>query len=118
LRIIKDNPLFGVGFNSLRFMKRDYGFLNQDWQESHSGAGVDSSVLFVWATTGVFGLGIYLWLFWKIAQLALSHHPRSQSPPRRRDTLRLLSEMSFGTIASVSALLIHSASLCRCHRIV
>ncbi|MBL7159127.1 O-antigen ligase family protein [Candidatus Microgenomates bacterium] len=108
LKIIKDNLFFGAGFNSLRFVKRDYDLLNQDWQESHSGAGIDSSLLFVLATTGVVGLSVYLWMFWKIIQLALSHHPRSQSPPRRKDTLRLLSEASFSTIAIISALFVHS----------
>ena len=63
LKIIKDNLFFGVGFNSLRFVKRDYGFLNQDWQKSHSGAGIDSSLLFVLTTTGVIGLGIYLCIY-------------------------------------------------------
>lgn len=68
LKIIRDQPIFGVGFNSLRFIKKDYGFLEKDWQSAHSGAGADSSLLFVWATTGCLGLGVYLWMWWRVIQ--------------------------------------------------
>lgn len=62
LTIIKDHPLLGVGFNAYRYAQRDYGFLEEEkWQESHAGAGADSSLLFVLATTGVLGLVGYLW---------------------------------------------------------
>lgn len=78
LTIIKDHALFGVGFNSLRYAKRDYGFLDKEtWQETHSAAGADSSFLFIWATTGIFGLISYLWLWWKI----LTIEPSSNHPP-------------------------------------
>lgn len=60
IQIIKDHPLIGVGFNFYRFSQRDYGFLEEDWQESHAGAGSSSSFLFVFATTGVFGFLAYL----------------------------------------------------------
>jgi len=62
LRIIKDHPFFGVGFNFYRYAQRDYGFLTKDWQFSHSGAGADSSLLFIWATTGMIGFLVYCWL--------------------------------------------------------
>ncbi len=52
LAIIKKQPIFGIGFNSLRFY--------QNQPISHSGAGLDSSLLFVLATTGVVGLLTYL----------------------------------------------------------
>lgn len=62
LTIIKDHPLLGVGFNAYRYAQRDYGFLKEEkWQVSHAGAGTDSSLLFVLATTGIFGLASYLW---------------------------------------------------------
>lgn len=66
IKIAKDYPLFGVGFNAYRYAQRDYGFLGEDWQVSHAGAGADSSLLFVLATTGIFGFGAYFWLWWKI----------------------------------------------------
>jgi len=62
LTITKDHPLLGVGFNAYRYAQRDYGFLEKEkWQESHAGAGTDSSLLFVLATTGILGLISYLW---------------------------------------------------------
>jgi len=66
LNIIKDYPLLGVGFNFYRYAQRDYGFLKEDWQTSHAGAGVDSSLLFVLATTGVVGFIAYSWLLYLI----------------------------------------------------
>ncbi|MBL7150311.1 O-antigen ligase family protein [Candidatus Microgenomates bacterium] len=69
LKIIKDNPILGVGFNFYRYAQRDYGFSGEDWQVSHAGAGVDSSLFFVWVTTGIFGLIAYLWLLWRMVKL-------------------------------------------------
>lgn len=54
IEIFKENPVFGVGFNTLRYVQRDYSFLG-DWQESHAAAGLDSSLLFVLVTTGLVG---------------------------------------------------------------
>lgn len=56
IRIAFDHPIFGVGFNFYRYVQRDYGYLDDDWQPSHAGAGADASLLFVWATTGTLGL--------------------------------------------------------------
>ncbi len=65
LEISKDNLLTGVGFNSYRYAQKEYGFLNIDNISSRSGAGSDSSFLFVLATTGIFGAIIYsvAWFF-------------------------------------------------------
>lgn len=56
-----ENPVLGVGFNLYRYADGDL--------ISHSGAGSDSSLLFVFATTGVIGLSAYLALWWKILLL-------------------------------------------------
>ena len=68
LKVVKDNPFFGVGFNTYRYVQKNYGFLGSDWETSHSGAGVDSSLLFVLVTTGIFGLLGYLWIWLKAIQ--------------------------------------------------
>jgi len=60
VKIIKDNFWIGTGFNTYRYVQRDYGFLTPDNENVHSGAGSDSSLLFVFATTGVFGFLVYL----------------------------------------------------------
>lgn len=63
IKIGFNNPLFGVGFNTYRYVQRDYRFLDKEnWQRTHSGAGADSSLLFVFATTGVLGLMSFIWL--------------------------------------------------------
>lgn len=67
ITIAKDNPILGVGFNTYRYAQKGYGFLEKEtWQESHSGAGADSSLLFVLATTGILGFLAYAWLLYDI----------------------------------------------------
>lgn len=70
ITIFMDHPVFGVGFNVYRYAQREYEFLDDDkWLKSHAGAGADSSLLFVGATTGIIGLvtyGFYLYRLWKI----------------------------------------------------
>jgi len=66
LIIAKKYPLFGVGFNTYRYVQRNEGFLaEEEWQVSQSGAGADSSFLLVLATTGIFGFLSYFWLWGK-----------------------------------------------------
>lgn len=70
LVIASDNPVFGTGFNLYRYAQLKRGFLNEfAGRLSHSAAGVDSSLVFVLATTGVVGLLVYLWLWWEILKL-------------------------------------------------
>ena len=112
LEIIKDNSLFGVGFNSLRFVKKDYGFLDKNWQENHSGAGMDSSLLFVMATTGVVGLVVYLWMWLRILKIK---NQKSKTPACRQ--ARHIKNKKYKkiprnfyqcTLSSTAALFIHS----------
>lgn len=51
--IFVQNPILGVGFNTYRYAQNAS-------PESHAGAGVDSSLLLVLATTGIIGFVIYL----------------------------------------------------------
>ncbi|OGM31053.1 hypothetical protein A2630_00055 [Candidatus Woesebacteria bacterium RIFCSPHIGHO2_01_FULL_44_10] len=52
VQIIKEYPLFGVGFNNLcEFRGGD--------SRSHSCSGLDNSLLFIWATMGVVGLILF-----------------------------------------------------------
>ncbi len=61
-QIFASRPVFGTGFNVYRYVQAEAGFLdkNSDWLRSHAGAGADSSLLFVLATTGVVGFVFYL----------------------------------------------------------
>jgi len=63
LTVAKDHWLFGVGFNFYRYSARDYGFLDKNrWQYSHSGAGVDNSLIFILATMGIIGFSAFGYL--------------------------------------------------------
>jgi O-antigen ligase len=72
-QVIQKHWLFGVGFNTYRYTQRDADFVQPNrwvvpdlWQKSNAAAGADNSFLFVWATTGIFGLLSYLWWWGKI----------------------------------------------------
>lgn len=66
LIVFKDHPILGVGFDTYRYVQRNYGFISQDnWQKSHSGAGADSSLLFVLATTGILGFAAFAYMSYK-----------------------------------------------------
>lgn len=60
LSIIKDHPLFGVGFNAYRFAGEEKGYLAESNYYNNAGAGTDSSLLFVLATSGVIGFTAYI----------------------------------------------------------
>jgi O-antigen ligase len=80
IRIAQDNLLFGVGFNAYRYVQGEYLV----WPEgelkiSHAGAGADSSLLFVLATTGILGLGAYLWIWLKALVLNLKSIKKPQN---------------------------------------
>ncbi|MBI3985094.1 MAG: O-antigen ligase family protein [Candidatus Levybacteria bacterium] len=67
LKIISQNPVFGVGFNAYRYAQYKYTNLTDaKWETTHSGAGTDNSFLFVLATTGVVGFVIYIYLLYRI----------------------------------------------------
>lgn len=62
--IFEKNPIFGVGFNAYRYAQHRYGFRPDGaWETSHADAGTDNSFLFVLATTGLIGLGSYLYVW-------------------------------------------------------
>lgn len=62
--IIKNNFIFGVGYNFYRISQRSYGFVPADqWENSNAAAGADNSFLFIFATTGITGLLVFL-NFW------------------------------------------------------
>ncbi|GEM_PF-406170 len=71
LKIIKEKPVLGVGFNSVRYAKNHFD-IQSGWTKlpSHADAGADNSFLFVLATTGFVGFLVYLWLWFCILKEA------------------------------------------------
>lgn len=60
--IFSRHPIIGVGFDTYRYAQKEAGFLDTStWLLSHAGAGADSSLLFVAATTGLLGFLAYLY---------------------------------------------------------
>ncbi len=70
LRVFAKSPIFGVGFNSLRYIREKTNIVENTEDVSHSGAGFHNSWLFIMATTGIVGLVAYINVWWKIFVLA------------------------------------------------
>ena len=62
-QIFAENPMVGVGFNSLRFMSARHGFLQQF--DSHAAAGFPNSFLVILATTGILGFALFITFIYK-----------------------------------------------------
>ncbi len=60
MELIRGSPVFGYGFNTLRFLQAKRGLISDTSIVSRAGAGVDNSFLFILATTGIVGLVAYL----------------------------------------------------------
>lgn len=73
--IIKDNFVIGVGFNAYRYAQLDYGFFEVNSTGGNSGAGSDSSFLFVLATTGIFGFLAFASSYFAKALKSLHENP-------------------------------------------
>lgn len=62
-----EKPVYGFGFNTLRYASLKFGFFSGVGDlGGRAGAGVDSSLLFILATTGIVGLILYLYLIFTI----------------------------------------------------
>ncbi|MBU1970440.1 O-antigen ligase family protein [Patescibacteria group bacterium] len=72
--MIKENWVFGVGYNAFRYAQYNYGFLDDITLASRSGAGSDASLLLVWATSGIFALFFYLGAFLVLLFRAIKMH--------------------------------------------
>lgn len=63
-KVITANPIVGVGFDSYRYAQQRYQLQKGPSKyPSHADAGVDTSLLFVLATTGIVGFAAYTYLW-------------------------------------------------------
>lgn len=97
--IIQDYPYLGVGYNTLRFVREDYGQVQDPRQ--HAAGGFDSSFLTIWATTGIIGLLVYLWLCFTILKEGFKIFWDKNAPP-------VLRGLALGIFAGFSGLIVHS----------
>lgn len=93
LTVFRTNPALGVGFNNLR-MAFDTQALQKTYSEDggHAGAGVDSSLLFVLATTGILGV-VAFGYFW--TRIIFRKYPDSLGLVIRGLLLGLLANSQF-----------------------
>ncbi len=64
--LFQKSPVLGIGFNAYRFGIEKYNLGNQQFLESHGSSANDSSLLFVLSTTGILGLGVYLYFLFSL----------------------------------------------------
>jgi hypothetical protein len=64
LRVFRDHPLFGVGFNTFGFVQERYGYVRFGTAAYSS----DGGLLFIAVLTGVVGLAVYLWMLYAIVR--------------------------------------------------
>jgi O-antigen ligase len=77
LNVIKQSPLYGVGFNAYRYAMNKMGHNDLNWQKTHAGAGTDNSFLFVLATTGIIGFAAFTYLLFKILRLGFTKRKKN-----------------------------------------
>lgn len=63
LFLFENNPIFGVGYNLVRYEKKQYGMISDIDTGGNSGAGIDSSWILMLATTGIVGFSIFF-IYW------------------------------------------------------
>ena len=98
--LIREKPLLGHGFNILRFVARDRSWIDESVAPSRAGAGLDTSLLFVGATTGVVGMIVYGWLLVSLFRLgALGLHAKKNRV--RSDAALYISVLAAALVHSV-----------------
>jgi len=78
LDVIQSDPVIGVGFDSYRYAQIRLHLINPDSKfPSHSASGDDTSLLFVFATTGIIGLFAYCFLWFKLLKEAKEKYKKN-----------------------------------------
>ena len=70
ISIWQKKPVFGVGYNRIRYAKKDFNILHEDNLDvTHSGASFASSYLVILVSAGVIGLLLFLGALWEWSSL-------------------------------------------------
>ncbi len=99
LELIQKRPLLGSGYNTLKYVKYDEGFVQNP--EIHSASGSDSSLLTITATTGVLGLIPFIMLYWNMIRLSFQNWRNKKIPAEWQG-------YGLGLFAGTIGLLFHS----------
>lgn len=71
LAVIRSSPLVGVGYNNFGPASVELGVRSEREASTGAAQSTDSSLLNIWATTGIVGIGLFIALIWQILGLAL-----------------------------------------------
>jgi hypothetical protein len=93
LDVFSDNVLFGIGFNTYRFVQVRYGYTPG---EGVAASSADGGLLFIALMTGLVGVGLYLAMLWLVIR-----HCRSvwRDPLADRGRQALATGIAAGTVA-------------------
>lgn len=69
IELIRESPVFGHGFNALRFVQKEKGWIDESEFPSRAGAGLDNSFQFILATTGIIGFISYVVLLFQMFRI-------------------------------------------------
>lgn len=102
IEIIRENPVFGVGFNTYRYAQIKYGFRNAiNANVSHADAGTDNSFLFILATMGIVGLIAYCNLLYSVLRMAYFNYSKHKAAEIQK-------YISLVVIVSIGGIIINS----------
>lgn len=77
--VFKDNFVIGTGFNTYRLVQEKHGFFDyKDGFGGHAGSGSDSSVLLVFATTGIIGGIVFLSFYFYVLYKSLTDYIKNK----------------------------------------
>jgi putative inorganic carbon (hco3(-)) transporter len=102
--LVYKRPILGSGYNTLRYVKYDEGFVTDP--DIHSASGSDSSLLTILATTGILGLIAFIWFYAQF--FLLSYRGWKLPAPTHEKTPDVFNGFSLGMLAGISSLTIHS----------
>lgn len=99
ISLIEEKPILGHGYNTLRFVTYNRGIYASP--QLHAAGGSDSSLLTIFATTGILGLAAFVWMLARvIKQCFLGWRNKKLTP--------YLNGYSLGMLGGIFALLVHS----------
>lgn len=85
-------PIFGIGYNMLRFQAARERMLDVDGIISRDAGGLNSSLMVIFVTTGIVGFSLFLYLVFHIVRIVLS----------------IQGSAAYATISALVAILLHS----------
>lgn len=75
IEIFKHSPILGVGFNSYRYAIGEYNLSDSSFLQSRGSSSNDSSLLSVFATTGILGFAAYIFFTGSLINMGIkSNH--------------------------------------------